>query len=304
MAFDNRTGDLWTVGDPSSLSVIQLSDGTLVATNASLPNGPVAVAYDWEDNRMFVATRYTATLCIYNATSFQPVSSPIALNFTPSSLFYDGNGDRLFVGDMSGDLLHVFGAHYDTFTSTSWPVGGYPTSMTLDPIHDWLYIANSGGSNVSVVNLTSNRAVGTGVSTGPGPSGLTYNSGAGAIIVTPGGFSDSNLTVIPASGNISFPGVQGIACSFCGGPVAYSPRPVVSSCCRREPRGASRPRTWRCWTLLPQTLPALTSRLRSVSRPRHTIPRTESCSWWTPPARTEAETRVGIHPTLRARAPS
>lgn len=222
MAYDNRTGDIWTVGDPSSLFVIQLSDGTLVATNTSLPNGPVAVAYDWADNRMFVATRYTATLCIYNATSFQPVSSPIALNFTPSSLFYDGNGDRLFVGDM-GYLVHVFDARHDTFTSTNWPTGGYATSMVLDPVHNWLYIANSGGSNISVVNLTSNRAVGTGVSTGPGPSGLTYDSGVPAIIVAPGGSSDGNLTVIPASGNSSFPGVRSIGCSFCGGWVAYVP---------------------------------------------------------------------------------
>lgn len=222
MAFDNSTGELWAVGDSNTLAVVRVSDGAVVYSTTSLPNGPVAVAYDSTSRQVFVATRYDPTLSAFNSTTFQESMPSINLSFTPSSLFYDPIGNRLLVGDMYGDAIRIFNPSTENIESGFWPVGAYPSAMTLDPAHDWLYVANMGSSNVSVINLTADKLANLGIPTGPGPSGLTYDPSAREILVVGGGGGlPTNITEIPALGIGSSRSNSSIPCFFCGGPITY-----------------------------------------------------------------------------------
>lgn len=222
IALDVRSGEIWTAGDPSALAVVDMANRTPVYTNASLPSGPVAVAFDSLDDRVFVATRYQPTLCVFDASTHRPVAGPIQLSFTPSALYFDSERDRLYVGDMYGDRVAALNASSLRFDPTSWPVGAYPSSMALDPVHDWLYVANAGSSNLSVVNLTSGRLATAGIPTGPGPDSVTFDPTVEAMLVATDGGAN-NITVVPADGNGSVLPVASIPCEFCTGPIAFDP---------------------------------------------------------------------------------
>ena len=217
LALDPRSGELWTAGSPWIVSAINLSSGA-VTNQLNVSNGPMSIAYDSVDNRIYVASVYNASLSEIDPGNHTLASQPTSLSFSPTALLYDPNGDRLFVGESSGRVGVVNGSN-GRFTSTSWPVGSTPDSMAIDPTHNWLFVANGGSDNVTVINLTSGRVLVGGIPTGSHPSSLLYYPLTGSMLV--GNLFSENVTEISSSG--SLPGMNITSISGGGGPLVSNP---------------------------------------------------------------------------------
>lgn len=82
------------------------------------------------------------------------------------------------------------------------PVGSYPFGITFDPINDWVYVTDFGSNNVTVINSTDNRVIGS-VPMPYGIESIVADTNTGRVYTGAGGYSVYAITGTAVSSTIS-----------------------------------------------------------------------------------------------------
>ncbi len=172
LAVDPMTGVLWlgynrsSPGVEANLTLVDLGDSEVVGAIPDTPN-VTALWFDAATNWMFVGENpngTTARVAVLNATTYAPVTGPIAVGPDPDAFVYDPHSGELFVGGTaSANLTEI---DLPTFATRSVPIDlaglYYPevTSLAYDPVNGDVYVlASSAQVAVTVLNGSTGALV-------------------------------------------------------------------------------------------------------------------------------------------------
>jgi len=199
IAFDSANGMLYVANEGSgSITVINPQVG-IVATVA-LWNGsmPIGLAIDSTRDLVYVAASGTGDVGIINGTSETALPLRIPVGLAPSAILYDSFSDRLFVANCGSNNVSVIDGSSDRPIGAGISVGVCPDALGLSPTDGEIWVANEysaggGMSNVTVLNGSTNLAVGS-VNVGFSPSSIAFDASNGYIYIA-NGYSN-NLTAV------------------------------------------------------------------------------------------------------------
>ena len=155
----------------------------MVETSITVGNDPRGVAYNSDDDLIYVANYGDDTVSVINGVSYS-VTKVITGVVGANGVAYDSNHRLVYVTNQSIGMLTVISATTNTIVETT-PVGGKPNGVAYNPTANKIYVANYGGNSVTVLDGDT-RALITTV-TVPGetePAHIAVNPGTNKAYVT------------------------------------------------------------------------------------------------------------------------
>jgi YVTN family beta-propeller protein len=197
-ALDTKNGDLFVTNDYSdNVSIIDTASGLVVGT-APVGVAPVGIVYDPANGNMYVSD-YTpssgntpGSVTVLSGSTGAYVTS-ITVGTCPWGAAYDSAMNEVYVTDSTcttfGNVT-VINATTNRVVTTiwlGWPT--YPDAIVFDSSNGLLYAANYAAANVSIINGSAHKVVGT-VGAGEEPTDLAYDSSSGLVYVADSGGND------------------------------------------------------------------------------------------------------------------
>jgi len=200
IVYDPANGDFYIpsyasgVPEPTqgNLTLVNAARETVVG-NISLRFSPSSIAYA-SNGDLYLGNQTGNNLTVFNPVSGRVVRS-IPIPNTPSMLAYDSTTQALFVG-IEGNVT-VVSTKSNTDTAT-FPVTRNPAGLAYDPINRYVYISDYNWNNVSVVNATTYRVVGSAL-LGSSPYNMAFDTANHDLYVTD--LLTSQLIVVKAPTN-------------------------------------------------------------------------------------------------------
>ncbi len=175
------------------------AQANVVTGNISVGTGPVNIAYDSLDNRMYVANQVDNTVSVINCTTNLVVGSPIAVGSSPVAIAYDSLDNRMYVTNQTDDTVSVINCTTNLVVATI-SVGTTPFSIAYDSLDNRMYVGNQYDNTISVINCTTNLVVGSPIAVGSSPVAIAYDSLDNRMYVT--NQTDDTVSVINCTTNL------------------------------------------------------------------------------------------------------
>ncbi len=209
-AYDSGTGQLFAVNGGNTVSVVNATNLTTVAT---IPVGDQecacnffsygitsGIAYDSGTAQIFVSNGEDGTVSVINDSG--PSADTVVANVTvgglPTGIAYDSGTNQLFVSNAGTDNVSVIndsGPAADTVVGTV-PVGLSPSAIAYDPDTSQVFVVNTQNNSVSVIDDSGPSAdtVVAWVTVGNDPIDIAYDQKLGQMFVT--NLVDGTVSVI------------------------------------------------------------------------------------------------------------
>jgi YVTN family beta-propeller protein len=197
VVFDNGTGQLFTADrDSSSVSVVNVSDGSVLRTLPNLPQ-PSSLAYDPASGTVFVGLAAGGIALINDTTD--SVNGSILCGCFPLALDFVANLSELFALSGATSAVTVISTVNDSVVAQV-PVGQYPDSMAYDNASGELFTNDELTDNLTVISTATDASIGN-FALGFSAGSLAYDSDTGDLYATS---SSDNLSVIsPETGTVT-----------------------------------------------------------------------------------------------------
>jgi len=122
----------------------------LVETSITVGNDPRGVAYNSDDDLIYVANYGDGTVSVINGVSYD-VTKVITGVVGANGVAYDSDHRLVYVTNQSIDALTVISATTNTIVETI-SVGDQPNGVAYNPTVNKIYVANYGGNSVTVLD--------------------------------------------------------------------------------------------------------------------------------------------------------
>ena len=144
---------------------------------------PIGIAYDSENERMYVTNSADGTVSIID-TRTNTVIDTIDLGGLPTDIAYDSENERMYVTNSAGGTVTVIDTNTNTVEPTPITVGNAPLGIAFDLEQGRMYVANNGDGTVSVIDTATNNVIDTNstipgitpIPVGSAPVGIAYDS--------------------------------------------------------------------------------------------------------------------------------
>jgi YVTN family beta-propeller protein len=196
--------------DDGTVSVIDTTTNTVIYTDPSTPeidpitvgNLPQGIAYDSENERMYVANYDDGTVSVIDTTTntviytdpSTPEIDPITVGGGPRGIAYDSGNERMYVTNNGDNTVSVIDTTTNTVIGSPIEVAGNPQGITYSSTTLDVYVANVIGNTVSVIDTTTNTVIGSPIEVGQNPSGIAFDPINDRVYVT--NFSGDTVSVI------------------------------------------------------------------------------------------------------------
>lgn len=171
MAYDNRTDQLFVAEWFSG--AIAVLDATTYAVNSTFTTlaYPEALSY-LGAGQVLVVFPYVNTLWWISDSTDGEVQSFLT-GHTVTDLAYGAASGEVYVADSYSSIVQAFATNWSR--PTAIPVGSGPSLVTTDPARGEVLVEDASGNNVSIINETTDRPVGS-LTVGYGPGALAYGA--------------------------------------------------------------------------------------------------------------------------------
>ena len=217
IGYDPATQELVGSDPTTAPSQIFLLNGTTTAfvQNVSTGLDPVAVAYNAQDDTLFVANTGSNNLTVLNATTFQELGSvSTGMNSSPVGVAYNPGNQKLYVADSGNDSVVVFSLANNVFPNQNQVLRlpGSPLGLVVNPRDGNVYVVGNASGTGTVWEIHAFKVVHT-LSVGTDARSIAVNNGTGTVYVTVFG---SNELAFVAPGDtlttdVALPGPIGVA---------------------------------------------------------------------------------------------
>jgi YVTN family beta-propeller protein len=174
----------------------------LVETSITVGNDPRGVAYNDDDNVIYVANNFDGTVSVINGETYS-VTKVITGVVGANGVAYDSDHGLVYVTNQSIDTLTVISATTNTIVETL-PVGDQPNGVAYNPTSHKVYVANYGGNSVTIVDANTMTTTET-ISGLSEPAHVAVNSVSNKVYVSNHG--NGTVTVIRGSDDAVLPPV-------------------------------------------------------------------------------------------------
>ncbi len=172
----------------------------------SVQTGPVGLAYDPINERMYVPNQFSNTVSVISTATNMVVGTPIPVGANPIDIAYDPVNERMYVANLGGNTVSVISTATNTVIGSPIPVGSRPASIAYDPVNERMYVTNfnfGGSGTVSVISTATNMVVGSPIPVGDGSRDIAYDPVNERMYVTNfGSGSGSTVSVISTATNM------------------------------------------------------------------------------------------------------
>ena len=152
LAYISNTGS-------NTVSVIDTSDNTVVATVPVIGGGPGGVAVNPAGTRVYVTNYSSSNVSVIDTSTNTVVAIvELGLQHFPDSVAVKPDGTRVYVGNASS--VSVIDTSTNTVVATV-EGGLYPYGVAVKPDGTRVYVTNSGSSTVKVIDTSNNTVVAT-----------------------------------------------------------------------------------------------------------------------------------------------
>jgi YVTN family beta-propeller protein len=194
-ALDSSNGYLFVTNDGSnSVSIVDTATD-LVVGSAQVGNSPGGVVYDSVNGEVYVVDdtpnplSSPGSVTVLNGSTGAFVTT-ITVGVCPWGAAYDLTTQEVYVTDTtctpSGNLTVINAATNKVAATIPFGGGTSPSAIVYDPSNRLLYAPNYWGTNVSIINGSTHRVVGT-VGAGELPADLVYDPANGLVYVADSG---------------------------------------------------------------------------------------------------------------------
>lgn len=175
----------------------------LVERSITVGNDPRGVAYNDDDNLIYVANNGDGTVSVINGVTYG-VTKVITGVVGANGVAYDSDHGLVYVTNQSIDTLTVISATTNTIVKTI-PVGDQPNGVAYNPTSHKVYVANYAGNSVTIIDAntmtTTNTITGLSepahIAVNPVTNKVyVSNHGNGRVTVIHGTY-DTVLTTVP-----------------------------------------------------------------------------------------------------------
>jgi len=125
----------------------------LVETSVTVGNDPRGVAYNDDDDLIYVANYVDGTVSVINGATYS-VTATINGVTGANGVAYDSDHGLVYVTNQSIDTLTVISATTNTIVRTI-PVGDQPHGVAYNPTSHKVYVANYGGNSVTIIDANT-----------------------------------------------------------------------------------------------------------------------------------------------------
>jgi YVTN family beta-propeller protein len=125
----------------------------LVETSITVGNDPRGVAYNEDDDLIYVANYGDDTVSVINGVTYS-VTQVIAGVVGANGVAYDSDHRLVYVTNQSIDALTIISATTNTIVETI-PVGDQPHGVAYNPTSHKIYVANYGGNSVTIIDANT-----------------------------------------------------------------------------------------------------------------------------------------------------
>jgi len=125
----------------------------LVETSITVGNDPRGVAYNDDDDLIYVANNGDGTVSVISGVTYS-VTKVITGVVGANGVAYDSDHGLVYVTNQSIDTLTVISATTNTIVETI-PVGDQPNGVAYNPTSHKVYVANYGGNSVTIVDANT-----------------------------------------------------------------------------------------------------------------------------------------------------
>ena len=186
-----------------------------VITTISVGDSPNAIAFDSENNRMYVTNYNDDTVSVIN-TADNSVIATVTIGNTPNDIAFDSTNDRMYyslgnwLADLTKRIRTIDTADHSVSSNiaTAEPIAH---GIAFDSKNDRMYVVNwnewgrdyprvvaPDNATVSVINTANNSEIAT-ITVGDGSYGIAFDSANDRMYVT--NYSDNTVSVISTATN-------------------------------------------------------------------------------------------------------
>jgi YVTN family beta-propeller protein len=145
---------------------------------------PAGVAYNSDNNNLYVTNRGSDTLSVINGTTNALVDEVSLDTIAPSSIIYNTANNYIYVTNMGSNTVSVINGTTNTIVANI-PVGLGPNGIAYNQNNGDVYVANSINGTISIVDGLENTVVRTvPLGTGSNPNGISYDVNNDRLFVT------------------------------------------------------------------------------------------------------------------------
>ena len=219
LAYDSQNGELYVPLGSGNLTVLATRNNSVMAT-IPLPFGngklareasPLSELYDQNDGLVYVAGSTNSGcqlfpvcfgnpwMMLINGSGNRVVQPPVTgwSTYLSCLAVTPGNGSIYACKLLSRGALLIYNAS-PSQPRQSIAVGSLPDAATIDTENGEIYVANWGSDNVTVIQLTTGRVLGS-IPVGSEPDGILFDSVTGFLYVANN--ASDNVTVINGASN-------------------------------------------------------------------------------------------------------
>jgi len=177
-----------------------------VIATISVGDSPTSIAFDSENNRMYVLNRGDDNISVISTATNEVIETVSAAGAggngnTPHSIAFDSANNRMYflIGNWNflEDAVMVLNTA-DNSISAKIDVGERPQDIAFDSANNRMYVTNYNDDTVSVINTANNSVIAT-VSVGEAPNGIAFDSANNRMYVTNN--VDDTVSVINTANN-------------------------------------------------------------------------------------------------------
>jgi len=177
-----------------------------VIATISVGDNPTSIAFDSENNRMYVLNRGDDNISVISTETYEVIETVSAAGAggngnTPHSIAFDSANNRMYflIGNWRflEDAVMVLNTA-DNSISAKIDVGERPQDIAFDSANNRMYVTNYNDDTVSVINTANNSVIAT-VSVGEAPNGIAFDSANNRMYVTNN--VDDTVSVINTANN-------------------------------------------------------------------------------------------------------
>jgi YVTN family beta-propeller protein len=145
---------------------------------------PAGVAYNSDNNNLYVTNRGSDTLSVINGTTNELVDEVSLDTIAPSSIIYNAANNYIYVTNMGSNTVSVINGTTNSIVANI-PVGLGPNGIAYNQNNGDVYVANSINGTISIVDGLENSVARTiPLGMGGNPNGISYNVSSDRLFVT------------------------------------------------------------------------------------------------------------------------
>jgi YVTN family beta-propeller protein len=165
-------------------------------------NDPRGVAYNSDDDLIYVANHGDDTVSVINGVSYD-VTKVITGVVGANGVAYDSDHGLIYVTNQAIDALTVISTTTNTIVEII-PVGDQPHGVAYNPTSHKIYVANYADDTVTIINADT-MSISTTVPTGDQPAHIAVNTDPSSNKVYVSNHGDGTVTVIRGSDDAESP---------------------------------------------------------------------------------------------------